>query len=449
MTRKSEGEKRKAQNVKRHYGSRFTHSASPSTNAIPGSDDITRTVLPNGIVILTRANFNSPSVVISGSLTAGSLFVTPDKLGLADFTASMLMRGAGERGFQQIYDALESVGASLSFGGGTHTTSFGGRALAEDLDVLLQLVADCLRRPTFPAEQVERLRAQLLTGLAIRAQDTGEMASMTFDQIIYANHPYQYPEDGYPETVQAITRDDLAAFHRKHFGPKGMILTVVGAVEPSVVVEKVAAALGDWQNLGQPEPPVLPDIIPLASESRRKFDIPGKSQSDLAMGLAGPLRRSPDFVAASLGNSVLGQFGMFGRIGDVVREQAGLAYYAFSNLSGGLGPGPWYISAGVDPANVEQAIELIRKEIARFVTEPVSEAELSDSQANFIGRMPLSLETNAGVASALLNIERYSLGLDYYRCYPDLIRSITREDVLAAAQKYLHPDRLGIAVAGS
>lgn len=189
-------------------------------NALPGPDDITRTVLPNGIVILARANFNSPSVVINGYLDVGSLLDSNEKLGLADFTAAALMRGTQQRNFQQIYDSLELVGASLGFGGGTHSNAFSGRALSEDLPLLLALLAEVLRQPAFPQDQVERLRAQLLTGLAIRAQDTGEMASMTFDQIVYAGHPYSRPDDGYPETVQAIGRDDLVEFQRRYYGPR-------------------------------------------------------------------------------------------------------------------------------------------------------------------------------------------------------------------------------------
>lgn len=419
----------------------------PNTS-LPGADDITRAVLPNGIVVLARANFNSPSVVIGGYLSAGSLFDSDEKLGLADFTAAALMRGSQKRDFQQIYDALESVGASLGFGGGTHTVSFNGKSLAEDLPLLLSLMAENLRQPSFPPEQVERLRAQLLTGLAIRAQDTGEMASLTFDQMVYANHPYGRPEDGFPETVRAITRDDLADFHARYYGPRGLTLAIVGAVEPQQAVAQVAAALGDWQNPQQPMPPPLPEVTPLAASVSRRVAIPGKSQSDLLIGAPGPERKTPEYLAASLGNSVLGQFGLMGRIGDVVREQNGLAYYAYSSLSGGLGPGPWYVAAGVNPVNVDKAIELIRSELARFVSEPVAADELEDSRANYIGRLPLSLETNAGVAGALINLERFELGLDYYRLYPDLLRSLTVDDLLAAAQKYIDPDRLGIAVAG-
>ncbi len=164
--------------------------------SLPGPEDITRTELTNGIIVLARPNFNSPSVVVSGYLAVGNLFDPDEKLGLAGFTASALMRGTARRDFQEIYDALESVGASLGFNGGTHTTGFGGRSLVEDLDLLLEILDETLRQPTFPVEQMERLRAQILTGLAIQAQDTGEMASLTFDKVVYANHPYSRPEDG-------------------------------------------------------------------------------------------------------------------------------------------------------------------------------------------------------------------------------------------------------------
>jgi zinc protease len=213
-------------------------------------------------------------------------------------------------------------------------------------------------------------------------------------------------------------------------------------------VERASHYLGDWQNPDQPAEKHLPNHRTLEKTVTEKVTIAGKYQSDIVLGVAGPPRRSPDYLAAALGNNILGQFGMMGRIGDVVREKSGLAYYASSSLAGGSGPGPWHVSAGVDPANVEKAIDLIRKEIARFVTEAVSPEELSDSQANFIGRLPLSLESNGGVAGALINLERYELGLDYYRRYPELLRAVTVGDVLHAASNYLDPDRLGIAVAG-
>jgi zinc protease len=288
----------------------------------------------------------------------------------------------------------------------------------------------------------------LLTSLAIRAQDTREMSAITFDQIMYAGHPYSRPEDGQPETIQAISRDDLAEFHRLQYGPGGMVIAVVGAVEPKEVVEKVEGLLGDWQNSEQAAPFALPPVQEPAQPLRRKFDIPGKFQADLLVGTVGPERRSEDFVAAALGNNIFGVFGMMGRIGEAVREKAGLAYYAYSSLSGGMGPGPWYISAGVDPQNVDQALDLVKVQIDRFIGEAVTADELADSQSNFIGRLPLSLESNSGMAAAILNLERYELGFDYYRRYPDMVRGVTREEILEAARRYWSPEQLGIAIAG-
>ncbi len=418
-------------------------------HSFPGEDDITRVILPNSITLLARTNFNSPSVVVGGYLPCGSLLDTDEKLGLADFTSSSLLRGSEKRDFHNIFDALESAGANLSFSAGGHTAGFTGRCLAEDLTLLLDLLADALRKPIFPHEQVERLRAQFLTGLAIRAQDTAEMASLTFDQIVFNGHPYARPDDGWPETIQVITRADLEDFHKQHYGPHGLVLAIVGAVDPTAIAEQVSKVLGDWENPSQTEPQALPVLKPLKKTITRKVKIPGKSQTDLVIGTSGPRRLDPEYMPASLGNSVLGQFGMAGRIGEVVREKSGLAYYASSSLSAGIGPGAWDVSAGVNPRNVQKARDLICKEIERFVEKEVTEEELADSQSNFIGRLPLSLESNAGVVNALLNIERFNLGLDYYRRYPDLVRSVTPEDVLAASKKYLHPDRLAIAIAGS
>jgi zinc protease len=417
-------------------------------HSLPSSTDVLRIQLPNGITVLARANYSSPSVTLSGYLEVGALFDPPDRLGLAEFTSLALMRGTAAYSFDQIFDLLETAGASFGYNGGTHTTGFGGKALAEDLPLLLHLLNETLRSPTFPAEEIERLRAQILTHLAIQAQDTAEIASLTFDQIVYAGHPYSQPEEGTPETVNRITRQDLVDFHQRNYGPRGMVIAVVGAIEPQRAVDLVAEQLGDWRNPAQPAPIQLPPVTPLKQQVSRYITLAGKSQADLIIGAPGPKRRDPAYYAAALGNSILGQFGMYGRIGDVVRERNGLAYYAYSSLSGGIGPGPWYIAAGTDPQNSERAVELIIQEIRRFTQELVDPDELADSQANFIGHLPLSLESNSGVAAALINLERYELDLDFYLRFADLVNSVTREEILEVARRCLNPDRLGIAIAG-
>jgi zinc protease len=417
-------------------------------NSIPGPDDITRVELPNGITVLARPNFNSTSVMVAGYLQVGALFDEDKKLGLADFTASALMRGTERRSFIRLYEDLENVGASLGFSGGTHTTGFSGRALAEDLALLLGILAEALRSPAFPKKEVKKLRFQILAGLALRQQDTRDRAAMAFDELVYAGHPYSRPDEGHPKTVLRIRLKDLKAFHKKHYGPGGMVVAIAGGIDPLEVVDKVRTVLGDWENPEQPPVPNLPPLKPLAPNLSQRLSLAGKSQSDLIVGAAGPPRSDPDYLAAAVGDNIFGQFGLMGRVGKAVREEAGLAYYAHSSLNGGLGPGSWAVSAGVNPKNEEKAIELIKAEMQRFAIEPVEEDELSDTQANFIGRLPLSLEANAGVAGTLLYIEKHGLGLDYLQRYPETIRAITREDVLAAAARFLDPQRTAVAIAG-
>jgi len=417
------------------------------TSAFPGPDDITRVVLANGIVVLARENFSSPATVFDGNLPVGSLDEPTEKAGLAQFTAASLMRGNEKRSFGEIYEQIESIGARLGIHGGAHTSSFGGKSLAEDLDLMLGLAADALRRPTFPAEHVERLRGEIMTGLAIRNHDTGYLSSSAFDELLYPNHPYGQDDDGTPETIQAISRDDLINFHKTYFAPKGMIVTIVGAVKAAEAVALVEKHFGDWTNV-RPERAPLPPAPKLTATQRKSIAVAGKSQSDLVMGNVGPQRSDSDFLQARMANNIFGVFGMYGRLGDVVREKHGLAYYAYSQVTGGLGPGPWQISAGVNPKNVDLAIDLIAKEMKRLVSTNVTPTELADNQSFFIGRLPLQLETNEGVAGMLASMEQYNLGLDYLRRYPGMIRAITREQVKAAAHKYLDPERYAAAVAG-
>lgn len=417
-------------------------------HALPSPDDITRQELENGITVLSRSNFNSPTLSIKGYINTGSLLDPDEKLGLSYLTASGLMNGTEHHNFQSLYNEIESVGASLNFSAGTLTTSFSAHCLKEDLALILGLISDSLRSPTFPEKEFKRQKNQMLTALAIRAQNTSAMAALLFDQIIYAGHPYERPEEGFPETIQAITREDILQFYKRTFGPKGMVIAIVGAVNPATAINTVNTVLGDWQNPNQEDLPQIPSIDPPQKPFRKGLSIPGKSQADIVMGTLGPERISADYIPLRIGNNILGEFGMMGRLGKRVREDAGLVYYVYSSLSSSLGPGAWEMIAGVNPQNTDQVVELITEEVKNFVTEPVTVEELSDSKSYFLGRMPLMLESNSGVAISLLNMEHFRLGLDYFIKYPDQIQAITAEDILEASRQYLDPDALAVAIAG-
>ena len=216
--------------------------------SLPGPESILRRELANGIVVLVRENFASPSVVFSGFIPGGSLGEPIDKAGQADLAVSALMRGTHNRDFQAIYESIESIGANLALGTGKHTTSFFGKGLAEDLDQLLELLSDVLRFPAFPDEQIERLKAEKLTRLALRDQNTGAMAQLAFNDLAYSDHPYRIPTDGFSDSVRSATIKDLKEYHRTLIGPQGMVIAVVGAVQSKKVIKVLEDLFCGWEN---------------------------------------------------------------------------------------------------------------------------------------------------------------------------------------------------------
>lgn len=417
-------------------------------NHYPNAASIRRTVLPNGIVVLVYENFASQSVVVDGLVRAGAIAEPRSAAGLADFTAEMLLRGTQSRTFEQIYEELEAAGARLDTGGGRLYSDFSGSGLAEDLGLLLELAADAFRRPAFSAEHIEKVRSEIVTGLQMRANDTRRMAALAFRELLYGDHPYAQSVSGYLETVTALTRDQLVDFHRRYYGPQGMIITIVGAVKAEEALARVQDAFGDWHNPEQTALPAVPPAARPAEMATTHVAMPGKTQSDIVLGLPGPLRTHPDYLDVRLANTILGVFGMMGRLGKTVREEQGLAYYAYSRLQSGLGPSPWLVSTGVAPEKVQQALDSIRVEIRRLQDEPVPDSELADSQAYTTGSLPLNLETNGGIANAIGDMELYGLGLDYLETYSDLINAITPARIQAAAQAHFSADNVAVAVAG-
>lgn len=417
--------------------------------SMPNSSNIERVELENGIVILVYENPDVQSVNVMGSIHAGSVYEPNGKSGLASFVAGALMTGTSCRDFDSIHSALEDIGAELSLRGHMHRVGFSGKALAEDLSTLIDVANDALRNPVFPAEHVERLRGERLTWLQYSQFDTRYRASKAMREALYpADHSYHYGTYGSEDTISGIGPEDLRGFHCRQYGPRGMIVVIVGAVKGIEAVDMVSSALGDWHRDDQPVVKVVDTPSTCDREDWQTVTVPGKTQSDISMGIVGPARTADDFVAAQLANSVLGEFGMMGRIGKSVREEKGLAYYASSRLSGGHGPEPWTVSAGVNPENIDLAIESILAEIERLTSEYVTADDLADNQSYFTGRMPLRLESNEGIAAHIHSMESFGLGLNYLLDYEDMIANISRKDLLAAAKRYLSARGMVIAVAG-
>ena len=415
--------------------------------AVPDSTSITRQRLSNGLIVLVHENHTNPSVVVSGYLRGGSLLETPAQSGLASFTASMLRRGTANRSFAEINETLEAVGASFGVGSGRHITDFNGKCLREDLPLLLDIMTDILRHPVFPEEHVEKVRGQILTGLQERDNDTRSMASLTFRQLLYgADHPYGRSLSGERETVLGLTRQDMLDFYHRTYSPTDGALVVVGDVQTDSLLAQLDQLLGDWAR-----PTVSAALPPVAAPNgivQRSVAIAGKTQTDIVLGWLGPERNDPDYYAASLANTILGRFGMMGRLGENVREKQGLAYYAYSAVESGEGPGSWMAVAGVNPANVERTISSVLEEIVRMRDELIPEDELADSQAFMTGILPLRLETNQGVADTISDMERFNLGLDFLNHYPTFIKELTSAQLQAAVHRFLDPANYALGVAG-
>lgn len=420
------------------------------SHSLPSEENIALRRLDNGILLAARENFSSPAVIMAGLLEVGSMDESVEKSGLASLTASLLSRGTERFDYDTLNDTIEGVGASLSAGAGTHTTRVGAKSLAEDFPMILELASEMLRHPTFPEEHLERVRAQRVTGLRERLNNARAVAEMTFYQAAYPpDHPYHHDSSGTPESVLGLTRDDLVAFHRAHYGPEGAIFVVVGAIPKEEALDRLAATFGDWaplpQSLGNRQAPP----VEWPEESIQEYRaIPGKTQSDILYGLPTVHRTHPDFMALQLANTVLGVFGMMGRIGKSVRDEQGLAYYARSGVSAARGPGAWTASAGVSPDKVDQAVQSMRAEWVRMGTELVSEGELNDSKTFITASLPLRLESNEGVARTILDMLYYDLGLGYLEQYQGRVQAISAEEVRRVSETYFDPERAILSVAG-
>ena len=416
--------------------------------SIPDSNTILRERFANGSTLLAYPNPTSPAVYFTGYMQPGAIAVPEDQIGLPSFTTDLLITGTKRLNFQQLHDKIESVGASLSMGTGHLSTTFFGQCLREDLETIWSLLVEVIQEPAFAEKQFKRVRNQILTGIAIQNQDTAEMASQAFNQALYGTHPYAYPDIGCAQTVANFQKDQLEAFHQTHYGPKGLVLAVSGGIEPEMAQEIFSRTIASWQVENQGSPTLLPPFNPPTSSIRTHVPLEGKNQSDLIIGVPAPKTISRDYQVCSIGNAIYGKYGMMGRIGRVVREKAGLAYEVSSHLGAGIGPTAWTISAGVNPDNLEKAITLLKKELERFRGEPVTQQELLDVKTQSLGRLPLSLETNSGIASVLVSLERYGYSLDHLRELPGIIESVTAEEILAAAQRYWDMDKLVITSAG-
>jgi zinc protease len=383
-------------------------------------------------------------------VAAGSAGDPDGQSGTAHLMARLLDRGAAGLTADQIALDFETRGIAFVARARLDSLDLTARLLARDLPFLLERMRALVAEPVFLEAECASEQARLLTEILERDQDTASVADDRLaDALFPAGHPYHAPPAGRRETVERIDRTTLARFHADRVRPEGAVLSIAGGLGEAEAIAVAERIFGGWRPEGAPKPLPFPDAP--APEGLRVIvhPIAGKSQADVALGFAPTIdRRGDDLQAAIVLSSILGEFGMGGRLGLTVRENSGLAYYAHSYVWTGRAKGPLVIRAGVAPANVPRAVALIRKVVAEFLRRGSRPRELSDSKQSLAAGLPRRFETNPQAASILADSEFQGLGFDYADSVPARIAAVDAAAVAVAARRHITPARAVLVVAG-
>jgi zinc protease len=408
-----------------------------------------RLALENGLVLLHNRAAANPSVVIRALVRAGSSREAPGEYGIAGLTGRMIRQGTEHIAKAALAEELDGMGAGLSVDVGYALVAVSIKCLSGDFPRATEILAELLRRPTFPTDELERLKGQVLTDLKEMDDNTRVISERTWREMAYpATHPYHRLTVGTADSVRATLREHASAFHSAWYGADQTTLIVVGDVPFDDAASLAERNLGDWPRARtEPVEASLP-TTDLPDKQLREVAMDGKTQADVSIGLPTLDRASPDYYALSFANHILGRMYFMGRFGEKVRDEQGLAYHAYSELHGSYGRGAWLMRAGVNPRNLDKALGSIDAELKRFLADGPTSQEQIDGVSSLLGSLPRQLETNEGAAAVMGEIELYDLGLDYLERYPDIVRSLTSEKVTDAARRWIDPQHLVTAIAG-
>jgi zinc protease len=407
-----------------------------------------RHVLENGTVIISKEAHTVAAVTIHVGVQAGSIYDSNELVGLSHLLSRVLDRGTQRRTSEQIAEAFDERGVSLSVSANRHVMNVSCTCLAEDFEVMLNLVGEIIMQPAFPQDEIEKRKGEVLTAIRQDEDNPAAMAMQALFALLYPDpHPYGRPSKGSIDSVGRIERDDLVALHEARFAPSATTVIIVGDVDRESAIAAGERVFGAWRK-SSPSDRALSSPPRDRSRQERVISMMNKAQADIAYGFTTIVRGDPSYYAYTLMNNALGQYGIGGRLGDSIRERQGMAYYAFSSFDANVVEGPLIVRAGVNPANVDRAIASIDEEVRRMATEGMTRDELADCKQYLIGSIPRLLETNGAIATFLQTAEFFGLGLDHDLRLPSLLERVTLEDVHAAARQTLDIDRATLAVAG-
>ncbi len=403
-----------------------------------------RVPLGNGMVLLLSEKHTIPMVTINMAIKAGDTAEPEDKPGLASITASLLMQGTKRRSASRISGEIDFVGGSLSVSGGDDVATASLRVLKKDIRTGLDLLSDVLMNPVFDQKEIDRKVKETLAEIQRQKEEPNVVAGEAFAKAVFGRNAYGRTSDDVAAYLPKLTRQDILAFYSERYNPKNAIIAVVGDVTEKEINALLKEYFKAWQGTELALPsPVLPPDRTKNTVIKIDKDI---TQANIDMGHLGISRENPDYYAVMIMNYILGGGGFSSRLMDNIRDNKGLAYDVHSMFSAQKEPGAFTITIQTKNESTNDVIAETFKEINRIQAEPVSDRELADAKAYLTGSFPLRMDTYAKIAGMLTSVEMYSLGLDYPQKFPGLINSVTKEDILRVAKKYLHPDKMVIVV---
>ncbi|MCC7530681.1 MAG: insulinase family protein [Candidatus Melainabacteria bacterium] len=415
---------------------------------------VVKEVLPNGLTLLLLRNPGTESIGITSTTRAGKYFSYKEPGALPDFTADLMTKGSKNYGKIQIAEILENMGiaGSLEFSVDNYRMSFGSHLVASDLPQFTDLLADVMRNPLFLEEELAKTKIEWRARLTEAMSNTRLMAWNAVRRSLYGkDHPFY--EQTYEEQlneIDVIHVGDLGRLHSRLFGPKATILTLVGDMDVDKTIALLSSKFGDWQG-NEPLDIIIP-AVPLPAQSRRiDIQLKDKRSTDLIMAHTTDLQRnSGDFYAAKLANAALGQDTITSRLGQVVRDKAGLTYGVYSSFSDtAYGAAPWSVSLSVNPSNLDRALSLVSDVVQDYLKNGISKDELAKETGRALGTFKVGLSSSLGIARALTEFEFLGLGAKELDKITEHYLSLTKEKVDAAARNYFHPDRAITVASGT
>jgi zinc protease len=401
--------------------------------------------LANGLQVVAVSHHEQPAVSLRLLVRAGGSQDPSTKPGVAYLAASLLDQGTTTKSAEQIASTIDSIGGAIGAGAGSDITFINAAVMKDSLGLALDLVSDLARHPAFAPEEIDRQRQQILSGLKVSYDDPDYLAGVVFDRLVYGFHPYGKPDSGTPDSIVAITREDLLAFHTRWFGANNAILAIVGDVTPDEAFTGAERAFGSWEGVElpavkaeEPPPPTRRVVI---------VDRPGAAQTEIRVGNVSLPRRHPDYLALDIAMKILGGEGG-NRLHRVLRSERGLTYGASADLNALKEAGDIVAETDTRSEKTAEALRLIVEEIVKLQRQRVQQRELSDAQEYLTGSFPLTVETPSAIALQVLNAVFYGLDLNELQTYRERVNTITVDDIQRVAQRYLHPDKLSIVLVG-